>query len=105
MSRKSRPWAWKAGRLAGKVARGAGRVLRGERPTVERRDPQMAEWYANLELAYGADLAAVHKARKRLLARYHPDRFGDDPERARRAHELTLALNEAHQQLVKRLRR
>ncbi|MCG8454911.1 MAG: J domain-containing protein [Holophagales bacterium] len=62
-------------------------------------DPQLAEWYANLELPYGADLDEVTRAWKRLLRRYHPDRHGADPERDRQATQLAQALNQAYEGL------
>lgn len=69
------------------------------------RDPVLAGLYANLELPYGADQEAVRAARRRLLARYHPDRFATDPERARVAHDLVRQINHAHDELLKYLDR
>jgi DnaJ-domain-containing protein 1 len=66
-------------------------------------DPQVAEWYANLELAYGADLPAVTRAWKRLVARYHPDRQAADEARSRRATELVQGLNRAYDGLRRHL--
>ncbi len=66
-------------------------------------DPTLARLYANLELPYGADREAVRAARRRLLARYHPDRFAGDPGRARLATELVQGINHAHDELLKHL--
>ena len=66
-------------------------------------DPTLAHLYANLELPYGADRAAVRAARRRLLARYHPDRFAGDPDKARLATELVQGINHAHDELLKYL--
>ena len=109
------PWAFQAGRLTARTWQRARQVADAARRMASDaasgrardpgRDPEMAEWYANLELPYGADLEAVHRARKRLLARYHPDRYATDPDAAHRAHELVLAIHHAHAQLVKRLSR
>lgn len=66
-------------------------------------DPTLARLYANLELPYGADREAVRAARRRLLSRYHPDRFANDPGRARLATELVQGINHAHDELIKHL--
>lgn len=67
------------------------------------RDPVLAGYYANLELSYGADREAVRGARRRLLARYHPDRFATDPDKARLADGLVKQINHAHDELLKAL--
>lgn len=67
------------------------------------RDPVLAGYYANLELPYGADREAVRGARRRLLARYHPDRFATDPDKARLADGLVKQINHAHDELLKSL--
>ena len=66
-------------------------------------DPTLARLYANLELPYGADREAVRAARRRLLARYHPDRFAGNPDKARLATELVQGINHAHDELLKYL--
>lgn len=67
------------------------------------QDPVLAGYYANLELPYGADREAVRSARRRLLARYHPDRYATDPDKARVAHDLVRQINHAHDELLKYL--
>ena len=62
-------------------------------------DETLAGYYRLLELPYGADLKAVKHAYRRLLAKYHPDRHANDPEKQRMANELTQALNHAFDQL------
>ena len=73
--------------------------------TVSSQDPEMARYYANLELVYGADIDAIRVARRRLLKRYHPDRHSADPEKKRVATQLAQGLNRAHDELVRRLGR
>lgn len=96
---------------AGAPAAGpAGRPPGGERPDGSPprpppRDARLAQYYANLEIPYGSDLATVRRAWKRLLKLYHPDLHGDDPERRRTATELTAALNTAFRELESALRR
>lgn len=74
-------------------------------PPRSDRDPVLAGYYANLELPYGADREAVRGARRRLLARYHPDRFATDPDKARLADGLVKQINHAHDELLKSLDR
>ena len=69
------------------------------------QDPELARYYANLELPYGADIAAVREARRRLLKRYHPDLHSADPEKRQTATQLAQGLNRAHDELVSRLAR
>ncbi|MBQ02813.1 MAG: hypothetical protein CL477_19300 [Acidobacteria bacterium] len=69
------------------------------------RDPELAEYYANLELSYGADIDAVREARRRLLKRYHPDLHSADPDKKRIATQLAQGLNRAHDELLDRLDR
>ncbi len=69
------------------------------------QDPELARYYANLELPYGADIAAVREARRRLLKRYHPDLHSADPEKKRTATQLAQGLNRAHDELLSRLDR
>lgn len=66
-------------------------------------DPVLAQYYANLELPYGADLVKVRQAWKNLLRKYHPDLHSHDPEKRRVATELTQGLNRAYEELEKRL--
>jgi DnaJ-domain-containing protein 1 len=51
--------------------------------------------YATLEVAFTAPLAEVRRSYKRLLHKYHPDRFSGDEEKQTLANEVTQRLNEA----------
>lgn len=55
--------------------------------------------YANLELAFGASFAEVKKSYKRLIKKYHPDRFINDPEKQSVATEITQKLNTSFQNI------
>lgn len=59
-------------------------------------DTRIAAYYAALELPFGADITAVKQAHRRLMKRYHPDRFHSDPDKAETANEVTRRLNEAY---------
>lgn len=74
---------------------------RAEPPAV---DPQLAQYYANLEIPYGADLETARRAWKRLLKQCHPDLHANDPEKRRVAGELSARLTQAYQELAKALK-
>ncbi|MDP6699084.1 MAG: J domain-containing protein, partial [Candidatus Latescibacteria bacterium] len=60
----------------------------GKSPSpVSTPDPVLAGYYANLDLPYGADLAAVKTAWKRLMKKYHPDRHAQNPSKRQVANE------------------
>lgn len=64
-------------------------------PTPPPIDAQLARHYAALEIPYGADLATVKSAWRRLQKKYHPDLFSNDLERYHLAQEISQGLNEA----------
>jgi len=69
----------------------------------EYPDENIAGYYANLELSYGAGLPEIESAWKRLLKKYHPDLHSNDPQKQKTAHHLVQGLNKAHAELVKYL--
>ena len=66
-------------------------------------DPQLAGYYANLEIPYGSDLEIVRRAWKRQLKKYHPDLHAENPEKRRLANELTVELTRAYQEIERAL--
>ena len=64
-----------------------------------QEDPELAGYYANLELPYGASRDEVHSAWKRLMKQYHPDLHAADPEKRRIANQLTAELTDAYRHL------
>lgn len=68
----------------------------------QAHDP-LARYYANLEIAPGADREAVKTAWKRMMKKYHPDLHDTDPEKRKTAEELTRRLTESYQILDKEL--
>jgi DnaJ-domain-containing protein 1 len=60
-------------------------------------------WYRALDLAPGADLAAVRRAYRRQIARFHPDRFAHDPDKQRDAAVVARALTDAYENLRREL--
>ncbi len=51
------------------------------------------QYYGILELPYGASFEEVKVAYKRLIKKYHPDRFHNDPEKHKVAVEISQKLN------------
>ncbi len=59
-------------------------------------DPNLAQFYANLEISYGSDVETARRAWKTMMKKYHPDLHGNDPERQRVATILTQELTAAY---------
>ena len=93
------------GRTVRDDTRSRGEAAAAGRRGVPSQDPELTQYYANLELPYGAGIDAVREARRRLLKRYHPDLHSADPEKKRTATQLAQGLNRAHDELVSRLDR
>jgi DnaJ-domain-containing protein 1 len=67
-------------------------------------DDRLRRDYANLEVPFGTQLAEVTRAYRKLLKRYHPDKFASDPEKQRLATEITQRINSSFQNIKKTLR-
>ena len=72
-------------------------------PPEPAEDPVLAGYYANLELPYGASLAEIKAAWKRLMKQYHPDRHAQDPTKREVANALCAQLTHAYKELEKSL--
>jgi DnaJ-domain-containing protein 1 len=59
-------------------------------------DAQIAEWYKQLNLAYGADLAEVKSAYRQLMRKYHPDMHAGNPSKQKAANELSMRVTTAY---------
>ena len=58
-------------------------------------DKELRGDYATLGVAFAAPLSEVRKSYKRLLHKYHPDRFSQEADKQALATEVTQAINEA----------
>jgi DnaJ domain len=65
-------------------------------------EAKRAQYYRMLELPYGAPLYNVKASYKRLMKKYHPDKFQNEEQR-QTATELVKKLNEAYAALEKYL--
>ena len=64
-----------------------------------RRRPSQRDlegWYRTLETPQGAGFAEVRKSYRRLLAKYHPDRYAADPDKYAAATEVTRKITTAY---------
>lgn len=69
----------------------------------QKRERELAQHYANLELKPGATLAEVQARYRELVAKYHPDKHAKDPEKHRAATELVAQLSKSYQTLLEKL--
>jgi DnaJ-domain-containing protein 1 len=65
-------------------------------PEPGRVNTREAGYYANLELKEGADFPEIKAAYKRLVKKYHPDKFHHDEQKRKYAEQVTQKLNEAY---------
>ena len=61
------------------------------------------KYYEILELPYGADFQEVKKAYRKLLKKYHPDLFQNNPEKQKTAQKVTEEINEAYTYFERKL--
>lgn len=57
----------------------------------------LKDYYANLEVEYGADMDTVKASYRRLMRKYHPDRFAANDEMQQLSTSLTQELTVAYQ--------
>jgi hypothetical protein len=62
-------------------------------------DESLRPDYANLEVAFGADIETVRKSYKSLVLKYHPDKHAGDPEKHRVALEITKKIHESFERI------
>jgi DnaJ-domain-containing protein 1 len=67
--------------------------------------PDVAKAYRALEVPVGSDRTTVKHAYRRLMKRYHQDRFQRDDERRETAGEVSKRLNVAYDRILKYLDR
>jgi len=72
-----------------------------EIPTENKKE---REYYAILELEYGAGFDKIKSAYRKLLKKYHPDMFQNKPEKLKSAQKLTKKINEAYNYFERKYR-
>lgn len=73
-------------------ARARGEGSPGGRPS----EAQIEGWYRTLEVPADADFATVRKSYRRLLAKYHPDKYAGDPDKYAAATEVARKITMAY---------
>ncbi|MFQ5582996.1 MAG: DnaJ family molecular chaperone [Calditrichia bacterium] len=90
-------WRTSSGEKGGKENATGGRNRENQRYI----DPQLATYFANLEIPYGSDLETAKKAWKSLVKKYHPDLHSSDPLKQKTANELVQGINKAFEEIRK----
>jgi DnaJ-domain-containing protein 1 len=66
-------------------------------PAGKPSQAQIEAWHRTLEVEVGADFASIRKSYRRLLAKYHPDKYAGDSDKYAAATEvarkITIAYN------------
>lgn len=81
--------AWERAFEEARTAAGAPGGVRANQRTIEG-------WYRTLEVPVDADLPTVRKAYRKLVAKYHPDRYASDPEKYAAATEVARKITAAY---------
>jgi DnaJ-domain-containing protein 1 len=71
--------------------------------TDQSKQRKIAQHYANLELPPGAPIEEVHKAWRKLILKYHPDRHAGDKARIERATRISQIINSSYTALLEHL--
>src|SRR5262249_3305120 len=83
---------------------GSGTNSHGARPPKPgTHDAQLADWYRQLDLSPGADLAQIKSSYRQLMRKYHPDMHAGNPQRQKAATELSMRVTTAYNGLVDHL--
>jgi DnaJ-domain-containing protein 1 len=61
------------------------------------QEKTIKDYYANLEVEFGADIDTVKASYRNLMRKYHPDRYTNNPEMERMATQLSQELTHAYQ--------
>ena len=73
-------------------------TYRQKRTYTQKIDPELEALkkdYANLEVEFQAPFIEVKKSYKKLLSKYHPDRFANNPKKLKIATEIAKKINQS----------
>ncbi len=65
-------------------------------PPKAEHEKTLRDYYANLEVEYGADMNTVKASYRTLMRKYHPDKFSSDPQMEDLSTQLTQELTRAY---------
>lgn len=68
------------------------------------RDPKIVQYYERLNIPYDSDYQTVREAWKRLMKKYHPDKYVNDPQKIKMATKISQELTEAYKEIEKYLK-
>jgi len=92
-----------AGRSAGAGrSEGSGRSAGGAQggaKSPRRVDESLRQDYANLEVPFEASAEEVRASYKRLMLKYHPDKYPGDPEKQKIALEIAKKINQSFERI------
>jgi DnaJ-domain-containing protein 1 len=66
----------------------------GSRAPSSQRD--IDDWHRTLEVPVGADFDTIRRSYRRLVTKYHPDKYAGDPEKYAAATEVTRKITGAY---------
>ena len=69
----------------------------------DNKKRKINQYYANLELPPGSPIEDVHKAWRKLILKYHPDRHAGDKTRIQRATRISQIINSSYSALLEHL--
>ena len=72
-------------------------------PRPGSQDAQVAEWYRQLDVQPGDDMATIKSSYRKLMRKYHPDMHAGNPQRQKAATELSMRVTAAYNGLVAHL--
>lgn len=88
--------AWERAYEAAQARAGASGGYGGARVDPEK---ERLKWHKVLEVEPGADFESIRRSYRRLVMKFHPDRFAQDPEKYKVATEVTRKITEAYEGL------
>lgn len=65
-------------------------------PPKPESEKTLRDYYANLELEYGASMDEVKVAYREMMRRYHPDKYSSDPKMAELSTQISQELTRAY---------
>lgn len=66
-------------------------------PPKSASEKTLRDYYANLEVEYGADMTTVKTSYRNLMRKYHPDKFAHDENMQQLSTQLSQEITRAYQ--------
>jgi DnaJ-domain-containing protein 1 len=101
--RRMKEQAARAGSTSGYSSTSSSSTGSSRPPRPGSVDAQLADWYRQLDLQPGADMAQIKTSYRQLMRKYHPDMHAGNPQRQKAATELSMRVTAAYNGLVSHL--